>query len=92
MIWLWYLFIAWMVICIVLVYVEVRKAPIVDDKMPFLHDDYDENKDPIEKYKEVFCEHCIKNVTGFCNNGKHLSRIGEDMINMCKKEQLFEAE
>ena len=90
MIWLWYLFIAWMVICIIIAYVEAKKAPTIDDKIPFLHDDYDENLDPVKKYKDVFCEHCVKNIDGFCNNGIHFSKINEDIIKMCKKEHFFE--
>jgi hypothetical protein len=81
-----------MVLSLIFAYREAKKAPVIDDSLPFLHDDYDENKDPTFRHKKVFCEHCVKNLDGSCNNGKKFGKIDDKMIELCKKEQFFEAE
>lgn len=78
--------IAWFVCSIVLFFKEIKKAPMVDDSKPFLHDDYDPEKDPTEKFKTTFCNNCIKKLDWHCNNGTHFGK----MIELCKKESLFE--
>ena len=89
--WILYFIIVWLVLCVILACVEVRKAPIIDDSLPFLNGDYDEKADPTEAYMSTFCAHCIKNIDGkFCNNGVHLRMLGDEMIEACKKEGYFE--
>ena len=41
-----YIIVALIVLGIVLMYVEFRNAPMIDDKEPFLYGDYDPSKDP----------------------------------------------
>ena len=38
------------VIGAIVFFVEAKKAPIIDDGEPFLHDDYDPKKDPTYKF------------------------------------------
>jgi len=67
---------------IILLY-EIKNAPLVGD-------DY-ENIKPSDAYKKTFCDNCIKNIDGmYCNNGVHLRKIDDEMINICKKESFFE--
>ena len=87
---IWYIIAAWVIVCVILVYVEVKKAPVIDERKPFLHDDYDEDLDPTKKYMSVFCQHCAKNLDGYCNNGKYFRKIGDEMVEICKKEEYFE--
>ena len=89
--WYWYLIIGWLGLSLILLIIEIKKAPLVDDKRPFLHDDYDPEKDPTAKYVSVFCNNCLKNLDGiYCNNGVHLRKIGDEMIEECEKEKYFE--
>ena len=89
--WYWYLIIAWLVISLTLLVYEIKKAPVVDEKLPFLNGDYDMYNDPTKNHKEALCKNCLKNIDGiYCNNGKHLKKIGDDMVAECIKEQYFE--
>jgi len=38
------------VLGLIIFFVEIKKAPIIDDSEPFLHDDYDQKKDPTYKF------------------------------------------
>ena len=88
----WYALITLLIISLVLVFIEAKKAPLIDDSKPFLHDDYDPRLDPSKSFKSVFCEHCTKNIDGiYCNNGVQLSKMDDQMFDMCKKEGYFEA-
>lgn len=88
---IWYFVGAVVIGFAILVFVEIKDAPVIDDRAAFLHDDYDEDLDPTLKYKKVFCDHCIKNLDGiYCNNDKHLRKIGDEMVEICKKEEYFE--
>ena len=77
-----------MTFCLVLFYVEIRKAPIIndDDLSPF----DDSQLSTAEKYKTVFCEHCLKRIDGFCNNGVKFRKIDDEMIHICEEEEFFE--
>ena len=77
---IWYIIAAWVIACVILVYVEAKKAPVIDERKPFLHDDYDEDLDPTKKYMSVFCQHCVK----------HFKKINDEMVETCKKEEYFE--
>ena len=86
-----YIAIIWLIASIILFAVEIKKAPIIDERKPFLHGDYDEKVDPTEAYMTIFCAHCKKNIDGkFCNNGVHLRKLGDEMIESCKEEEYFE--
>jgi len=82
--------IAWLVCAVVLFIKEIKKAPLVDEDKAFLFHDYDPNTDPIDKFKVIFCNNCIKKLNGHCNNGTHFGKINDKVIKMCKKESLFE--
>lgn len=41
-----YILIAMGVLGLIIFFVEIKKAPIIDDKEPFLRGDYDPDKDP----------------------------------------------
>ena len=43
---MFYALIFFFVLGAILFYTEVKNAPLIDDKEPFLHDDYDPAKDP----------------------------------------------
>jgi len=67
---------------IILIY-EIKNAPLVGD-------DYEHIKTS-DAYRKTFCDNCIKNIDGmYCNNGVHLRKIDDEMINICKKESYFE--
>lgn len=86
-----YIMVAIFLIALVLIYIEIKKAPLVDSSVPFLHDDYDENGDPTRKYINVFCKHCAKSLDEYyCKNGKNSMMIGDAAVEKCKKESLFE--
>ena len=86
-----YVAIVWLIASLILFFVEIKKAPVIDEREPFLHGDYDEKADPTEAYMSAFCAHCIKNIDGkFCNNGVHLRKLGDEMVETCKKEEYFE--
>ena len=88
-----YIAIGWLIFSIVFFIVEAKKAPLIDDSLPFLKGDYDEKADPTKAYTTIFCAHCKKNIDGkFCNNGVHLKKLGDEMVETCKKEGYFEAE
>ena len=62
---------------------EIKNAPLVGD-------DYEHIK-PSDVYRKRFCDNCIKNIDGmYCNNGVHLRKMDDEMINICKKESFFE--
>jgi hypothetical protein len=41
-----YILLGFLALSAILFIVEVKNAPLIDDKEPFLHDDYDPAKDP----------------------------------------------
>lgn len=41
-----YILLGFLVLSAILFIVEAKNAPLIDDKEPFLHDDYDPTKDP----------------------------------------------
>lgn len=41
-----YILITMGVLGLIVFFMEIKKAPIIDDKEPFLRGDYDPNKDP----------------------------------------------
>lgn len=90
--WIFYALCVVALIYVILLAYEIKRAPLLPDNVPFLHDDYDDEADPTNKHISIFCSHCIKNIDGmYCNNGKHLRKIGDEMIEECKKENYFEA-
>jgi hypothetical protein len=61
---------------------EIKNAPLVGD--------YHEHINPSDTCKKTFCDYCLKNIDGiYCNNGVHLRKIDDEMINICKKENFF---
>ena len=87
---IWYFVGVVVIVFAILVFVEIKDAPVIDERKSFLYDDYDEDLDPTKKYVSVFCQHCAKNLDGFCNNGKHFTKIDDEMVEICKKEEYFE--
>jgi hypothetical protein len=88
-----YVAIVWLIASLILFFVELKKAPVIDERELFLRGDYDEKADPTKTYITVFCTHCKKNIDDkFCNNGIHLRKLGEEMVETCKKEEYFEPE
>lgn len=69
---------------------EIKRAPLVDDTQPFLHDDCDFSNSPVDEFKSIFCEHCLYNLDNRCNNGYHFGKINEEMIKTCKEKHYFE--
>ena len=80
---------------------EVKHAPFVDEKEPFLWDDYDPKKDPTKKlkledeelhYAKTFCEHCkFFDGTAMCLNENNFGELSINLIKHCKSISLFEA-
>lgn len=74
---------------------EVKKAPLIDDKVPFLWDDYDPKKDKsTEEYHFVttFCENCkFFDGTAMCLHEDNLGEIVRHRIKYCKEKSMFEA-
>ena len=61
---------------------EIKNAPLVDDDYEYIN--------PSDAYKKTFCDNCLKNIDGmYCNNGVHLRKMNDEMINICKKESYF---
>jgi len=62
---------------------EIKNAPLVDDNYEYIN--------PSDTYRKTFCNHCLKNIDGiYCNNGVHLRKMDDEMINICRKENYFE--
>jgi hypothetical protein len=62
---------------------EIKNAPLVGDDYEYIN--------PSDAYRKSFCDYCLKNIDGiYCNNGVHLRKINDEMINICKKESYFE--
>ena len=69
---------------------EIKNAPLVGDT--YLEDSY-KHTNSDDTFQDTFCKHCAKNIDGlYCNNGVHLRKIGNEMINICRKESYFEVE
>lgn len=83
------------IISTVLFISEVKKAPLIDDKKPFLHGDYDPKKDPTliaYDYAEKFCKHCkFYDGTAMCLHEDNIGVVDLSLIDSCKKESMFEA-
>lgn len=83
------------IISTVLFISEIKKAPLLDDKEPFLEDDYNPKKDPtlfIYDYVEKFCKHCkFYDGTAMCLHEDNIGVVGLSLIDSCKKESMFEA-
>ena len=83
------------IISTVLFISEIKKAPLLDDKEPFLEGDYNPKKDPtlfIYDYAEKFCKHCkFYDGTAMCLHEDNIGVVGLSLIDSCKKESMFEA-
>ena len=68
---------------IIIAFFEIKNAPLVGDNYEYIN--------PNDIYKKKFCDYCLKNIDGiYCNNGVHLRKMDDEMINICKKESYFE--
>jgi uridylate kinase len=87
------------IIVMVLFAKEVRNAPTISDKVPFLWVDYDPKKDPssdlFEKelhHTDAFCKNCkFFDGTAICLHENNFGEININLINHCKKNAIFEA-
>ena len=78
---------------------EARHAPLIDDKAPFLWDDYEPKKDSssdlFEKelhHTDAFCKNCkFFDGTAICLHENNFGEININLINHCKKNAIFEA-
>ena len=78
---------------------EAKNAPLIDDREPFLWDDYDPKKDPssdlFEKelhHTDAFCKNCkFFDGTAICLHDNNFGEININLINHCKKNAIFEA-
>lgn len=83
--------IAGLVVCGIVAFLyEIKIAPLVDDAQPFLHDDCDFHDDPVDNFKCIFCDHCLKKLDEHCNNGYYFGKINEEMIKTCKEKHYFD--
>jgi hypothetical protein len=81
-----------MVSFIIILY-EAKRAPIIPDDQPFLHDDYDPSKDKIVGFKEKYCAKCKFYDKVSCR--LYTSNIGKIMdrnICICIEKGFFEPE
>ena len=88
-------------IAMALFYAEVKHAPTIDEKEPFLHDDYNPNKalllkarleDDMFHFAETFCTNCkFYDGTAMCLHEENFGELVDNIIKHCKKESMFEA-
>ena len=68
---------------------EARHAPLIDDKAPFLWDDFDPKE---YHFMETFCQHCkFYDGTAMCLHGENFGELGKHVVEYCKKKSFFEA-
>ena len=82
-------------------YTEAKHAPLVDEKEPFLHDDYDPSRamllkarleDDMFHFAETFCTNCkFYDGTAMCLHEENFGELADNLIKHCKKESMFEA-
>jgi hypothetical protein len=84
------------IISTVLFISEIKKAPLLDDKEPFLEGDYDPKEDStlaIYDYAETFCKNCkFYDGTAMCLHEDNIGVVDINLIEVCKKASMFEAE
>lgn len=93
------------IICIVAIWLiavgilfarEIKKAPLVDERAPFLRGDYDPKNDPsihtVEfDHAEKFCSHCkYYDGVAMCLNDNNFGQITHDLVLCCKNNSYFE--
>jgi hypothetical protein len=104
----------WIIIAVVFVifvvsvfYHEVKNAPTIDEREPFLWDDYDPKKDPtmqndsstktewdeeLTHFAETFCNNCkYFDGTAMCLTDSNFGELSINLIKHCKDRSLFEA-
>ena len=87
------------IIVMVLFAKEVRNAPTISDKAPFLWDDYGPKNDSTSAFleeelhhTETFCKNCkFFDGTAMCLHENNFGEININLINYCKKNAIFEA-
>lgn len=83
------------IISLVLFIIEIKKAPLIDDKEPFLNGDYGPKEDPtlaIYDYAETFCKNCkFYDGTAMCLHENNIGVVDINLIEICKKGSMFEA-
>ena len=73
---------------LVLAYLEIKKAPIIDDREPFLFGDYD---NMLEHYNK-FCKNCaLLDEDNKCLHRHVIQPITRDIIEKCTAESMFVA-
>ena len=88
-------------------YHEIKNAPTIDEREPFLWDDYGPKKDPtmqndvsmkneldeeLAHFAETFCEHCkFFDGTAMCLVDSNFGELSINLIKHCKDKSLFEA-
>ena len=79
-----------MVSFMILLY-EARRAPIIPDDQPFLHDDYDPSKDKIVGFKEKYCAKCkFYDKVSCCLHTSNIGKIMDRNICICIEKGFFE--
>ena len=80
------------VVFILIALYEFDNAPIVDEKAPLFHDDYDPNKDYTIKHGKIFCANCkFFDGIDMCILKVNFGKIGDDSVKNCKLNGLFNA-
>jgi hypothetical protein len=83
-----YAVIAWFVFSIILAYFEIKNAPIIDEKEPFLHGDYD----PLIEHHNKYCVNCaFLDNDGKCLHRYNVRNVDTQAIENCIKESMFKA-
>ena len=80
------------VVFILIALYEFDNAPIVDEKAPLFHDDYDPSKDYTIKHGNIFCANCkFFDGIDMCLLKVNFGKIGDDSVKNCKLNGLFNA-
>ena len=69
------------VVFILIALYEFDNAPIVDEKAPLFHDDYDPSKDYTIKHGNIFCANCkFFDGIDMCLLKVNFGKIGDDSV------------
>ena len=75
---------------------EVKNAPTVDEKEPFLWDDYNPMKEAnvdedVFRYTKTFCKHCkFYDGTAMCLHENNFGELTKHVVINCKDKSMFE--
>lgn len=87
--------VAYIIISAIMFAYEIKHAPLVDEKEPFLRGDYDPKKDPTMHtveydHAEKFCKFCkYYDGVAMCLHEDNLGQITHDLVMCCKNNSYF---